>query len=70
MSYGGFPKDYNPWSIENDMVSDKINEIKATLQSLEIGNMGLHHLVDLGKESQKNYPEEDRIEENFIHGCT
>ena len=70
MSYGGFPKDYNPWSIENDMVSDKINEIKATLQSLEIANMGLHHLVDLGKESQKNYPEEDRIEENFIHGCT
>ena len=29
----------------------KINEIKDTLQSLEeIGNMGLHHLVDLGKE--------------------
>ena len=48
----------------------KINEIKDTLQSLEIGNMGLHYLVDLGKESQKNYPEEDRIEENFIHGCT
>ena len=70
MSYGGFPKDYNPWSIENDMVSDKINEIKATLQSLEIGNMGLHHLVDLGQKSQKNYPEEDRTEENFIHGCT
>jgi len=53
------------------MVSEKINEIKDTLQSLEeIGNMGLHHLVDLGKESQKNYPEEDRTEENFIHGCT
>ena len=52
------------------MVSDKINEIKATLESLEIGNMGLHYLVDLGKESQKNYPEEDRVEENFIHGCT
>ena len=48
----------------------KINEIKDTLQSLEIGNMGLHYLVDLGKESQKNYPEEDRTEENFIHGCT
>jgi cysteine desulfuration protein SufE len=32
--------------------------------------MGLHYLVDLGKESQKNYPEEDRTEENFIHGCT
>ena len=48
----------------------KINEIKDTLQSLEIGNMGLHYLIDLGKDSQKNYPEEDRIEENFIHGCT
>ena len=52
------------------MVSDKIDEIKDTLQSLEISNMGLHYLVDLGKESQKNYPEEDRTEENFIHGCT
>jgi len=48
----------------------KINEIKDTLQSLEIGIMGLHYLVDLGKESQKNYPKEDRTEENFIHGCT
>ena len=52
------------------MVSEKINEIKDTLQSLEIGNMGLYHLVDLGKESQKNYPVEDRTEENFKHGCT
>ena len=52
------------------MVSDKIDEIKDTLQSLEIGNMGLHYLIDLGKESQKNYPEKDRTEENFIHGCT
>ena len=26
MSYGGFPKDYNPWSTEKNMVSDKINE--------------------------------------------
>ena len=32
--------------------------------------MGLHYLVDLGKTSQKNYPVEDRVEENFIHGCT
>ena len=48
----------------------KINEIKDTLHSLEMGNMGLHYLVDLGKESQRNYPEEDRTEENFIHGCT
>jgi len=52
------------------MIIDKINEIKDTLQSLEIGNMGLHYLVDLGKESQQKYPEEDRVEENFIHGCT
>ena len=52
------------------MVSEKIDDIKDTLQSLEIGNMGLHYLVDLGKESQKNYPKEDRTEENFIHGCT
>ena len=52
------------------MVIDKINEIKDTLQSLEIGKMGLHYLVDLGKESQKNYSEEDKTEENFIHGCT
>ena len=52
------------------MVKVKIDEIKDTLQSLEIANMGLHHLVDLGKESQQNYPEEDRTEENFIHGCT
>ena len=71
MSYGGLPSNYNPWPCEKNMVSGKINEIKDTLQSLEeIGNMGLHHLVDLGKESQKNYPEEDRTEENFIHGCT
>ena len=32
--------------------------------------MGLEYIVDLGKESQRNYPEEDRVEENFIHGCT
>ena len=73
MSYGGFPKDYNPWSTEKNMVSDKINEIKATLESLEVGGDGklpIHWLVGLGKESQKNYPVEDRTEENFIHGCT
>ena len=52
------------------MVIDKIKEVKDTLQSLEIGKMGLHYLVDLGKESQKNYSEEDKTEENFIHGCT
>ena len=52
------------------MIIDKIKNIKDTLQSLKIGNMGLHYLVDLGKESQKSYPVEDRVEENFIHGCT
>ena len=52
------------------MVSEKIKKINDTLEDLKIGNMGLHHLVDLGKESQKNYPVEDRTEENFIHGCT
>ena len=52
------------------MVIDKIQEVKETLDSLAESKMELHYLVDLGKESQKNYPEEDRIEENFIHGCT
>ena len=48
----------------------KISEIKETLNSFPDTQMGLHYLVDLGKESQKNYPEEDRLEEHFIHGCT
>ena len=52
------------------MVIDKIKKVKETLDSLAESKMELHYLVDLGKESQKNYPEEDRIEENFIHGCT
>ena len=52
------------------MVIDKIKEVKETLDSLAESKMELHYLVDLGKESQKNYPKEDRIEENFIHGCT
>ena len=52
------------------MVIDKIKEVKETLDSLAESKMELHYLVDLGKESQKNYPEEDRIKENFIHGCT
>ena len=52
------------------MVRNKIKTIKQILQSFPDSQMGLHYLVDLGKESQKNYPEEDRIEENFIHGCT
>ena len=32
--------------------------------------MGLHYLVDLGKVSKDKFPEEDKTEENFIHGCT
>ena len=52
------------------MVSEKIKKINDTLEDLKIGNMGLHHLVDLGKVSRDTFPEEDRTEENFIHGCT
>ena len=53
------------------MVENKIKNIKDTLHSFPTGTtMGLEYIVDLGKESQKSYPEEDRVEENFIHGCT
>ena len=52
------------------MVSEKIKKINDTLDDLKIANMGLHYLVDLGKTSRDSFPEEDRIEENFIHGCT
>jgi|TARA_B100001167_G_C16626588_1_gene237519 cysteine desulfuration protein SufE len=53
------------------MVRDKIKNINQILHSFPTDTtMGLEYIVDLGKESQKNYPEEDRIEENFIHGCT
>jgi cysteine desulfuration protein SufE len=52
------------------MVSEKIKKINDTLEDLKIANMGLHYLVDLGKISRDSFPEEDRIEENFIHGCT
>ena len=52
------------------MVSEKIKKINDTLEDLKIGNMGLYHLVDLGKVSRDTFPEEDKIEENFIHGCT
>ena len=52
------------------MVRDKIKNINQILHSFPTDTtMGLEYIVDLGKESQKNYPEEDRIEENFIHGC-
>ena len=53
------------------MVRDKIKNINQILHSFPTDTtMGLEYIVDLGKESQKNYPEEDRIEENYIHGCT
>ena len=53
------------------MVRDKIKNINQILHSFPTDTtMGLEYIVDLGKESQKKYPEEDRIEENFIHGCT
>ena len=52
------------------MISDKIKDINDTLEDLKISNMGLHYLVDLGKVSRDTFPEEDKIKENFIHGCT
>ena len=52
------------------MVLEKIKKINDTLEDLKIANMGLHYLVDLGKVSRNTFPEEDKIEENFIHGCT
>ena len=52
------------------MVQNKIETIKQIMESFPETQLGLHYLVDLGKESQKNYPEEERVEENFIHGCT
>jgi cysteine desulfuration protein SufE len=51
-------------------IKNKLESINDTLESLKIGNMGLHYLVDLGKESRDTFPVEDRIEDNFIHGCT
>ena len=52
------------------MLKNKIQKTKQILESFPDSQMGLHYLVDLGKESQNNYPEEERTEENFIHGCT
>jgi sulfur transfer protein SufE len=52
------------------MVSEKIKKINDILEDLKIGNMGLHYLVDLGKISRDTFLEKDKIEENFIHGCT
>ena len=52
------------------MVQEKIKNIKDTLHLFPTTMMGLEYLVDLGKISQKKYPEEDRTEVNRIHGCT
>ena len=52
------------------MISDKIKDINDTLEDLKISNMELHYLVDLGKASRDTFPEEDKIKDNFIHGCT
>ena len=40
------------------------------MESFPETQLGLHYLVDLGKESQKIYPVEDRVREHFISGCT
>ena len=52
------------------MISDKIKDINDTLKDLKISDMELHYLVDLGKVSRDTFPEEDKTEDNFIHGCT
>ena len=52
------------------MVSEKIKKINDALEDMKIGNMGLHYLVDLGKVSRDTFPEEDKTNKNFIHGCT
>ena len=51
-------------------IQNKINEIKDTLHSFPDNRMGLEYMMDLGKESQKNYPKEDRVNDNRIFGCT
>ena len=51
-------------------IQNKIRTTRQILESFPDKQMGLYYLVDLGKQSLKEYPEEDRTEENFIHGCT
>ena len=51
-------------------IQNKIKTTRQILESFPDRQMGLYYLVDLGKQSLKEYPEEDRTEENFIHGCT
>ena len=52
------------------MIKEKIENIKDTLDLFPTEMMKLEYFVDLGKKSQKEFPEEYRTEENFIHGCT
>ena len=51
-------------------IQNKIRTTRQILESFPDRQMGLYYLVDLGKQSLKEYPDEDRTEENFIHGCT
>ena len=51
-------------------IQNKIRTTRQILESFPDKQMGLYYLVDLGKQSLKEYPDEDRTEENFIHGCT
>ena len=54
-----------------ETIKIKIKNINRILHSFPTDTtMGLEYIVDLGKVSQKSYPEEDRVKENFIHGCT
>ena len=52
------------------MIKEKIKNIKDTLDLFPTEMMKLEYFVDLGKKSQKEFPEEYTTEENFIHGCT
>ena len=52
------------------MIKEKIENIKDTLDLFPTEMMKLEYFVDLGKKSQKEYPEKYKVEENFIHGCT
>ena len=56
--------------VQQILLSEKIKGINDTLEDLKIANMGLHYLVDLGKVSRDTFPEEDKTNKNFIHGCT
>ena len=56
--------------MKNKIISKKIKEINNTIHMFPTSMMGLEYLVDLGKKSTEGFPEEYKIEENFIHGCT